>query len=228
EAVNGAEVLEKLTQQDFDIILMDVQMPVMDGLEATKKIRNEFDEPKRRIPIIALTASVIRSDIDKCRAVGMDDYVPKPFSEEELFRTISKLTGKELRFTLKSDSKTGNETVRPNVDLTYLRNFCKNDHLKMKKYIDLFLNRAPKLNTALETELAENNFEEIASQAHGFKVSLMMMGMEDAKQIALKLEADCRLATKDVENIRLNTLELIRRISEAINELKQNISNFTV
>lgn len=228
EAVNGAEVLEKLIQQDFDIILMDVQMPVMDGLEATKKIRNEFDEPKRRIPIIALTASVIRSDIDKCRAVGMDDYVPKPFSEEELFRTISKLTGKELRFTLKSDSKTGNETVRPNVDLTYLRNFCKNDHLKMKKYIDLFLNRAPKLNTALETELAENNFEEIASQAHGFKVSLMMMGMEDAKQIALKLEADCRLATKDVENIRLNTLELIRRISEAINELKQNISNFTV
>jgi len=228
EAVNGIEVLEKLAQQDFDIILMDVQMPVMDGLEATKKIRNEFDESKRRIPIIALTASVIRSDIDKCRAAGMNDYVPKPFSEEELFRTIAKLTGKELSFTRKSDSKTRNETVRSNVDLTYLRNFCEGDHLKMKKYIELFLNRAPKLKTALETGLAENNFEEIASQAHGFKVSLMMMGMEDAKQIALKLEADCRLETKDNENIRLNTLELIRRISEATNELKQNISNFTV
>src|SRR5690606_23394059 len=101
-------------------------------------------------------------------------------------------------------------------------------HLKMKKYIELFLNRAPKLKTVLETGLAENNFEEIASQAHAFKVSLMMMGMEDAKQIALKLEADCRLETKDNENIRLNTLELIRKISEATNELKQIISTFTV
>ncbi|MEO5570758.1 MAG: ATP-binding protein, partial [Bacteroidia bacterium] len=80
EAHNGMEAVEWLSKKDFDVVLMDVQMPVMDGYEATRQIRNPQSAIRNhKIPVIALTASVVRSDLDKCRAAGMNDYVPKPF-----------------------------------------------------------------------------------------------------------------------------------------------------
>src|SRR5690606_22969219 len=135
---NGQDALDKLKEQDFDIVLMDVQMPVMDGLEATRKIRNEFTGPKKDIPVVALTASVIRSDLDKCREAGMNDYVPKPFKIEELIKTIANLTDRELKFI---QTKKAEPTTTPtisksqNTDLTYLKEFCEGNQEKMKKYI---------------------------------------------------------------------------------------------
>ncbi|MBL0071706.1 MAG: response regulator [Bacteroidetes bacterium] len=85
EAANGQEAVALLSEKDFDIVLMDVQMPVMDGYEATRVIRDLQSMARNHtIPILALTASVIRSDLDKCRAAGMNDYVPKTFQD---FRT---------------------------------------------------------------------------------------------------------------------------------------------
>ncbi|MCV5949919.1 response regulator, partial [Escherichia coli] len=80
-AVNGQEAVEKFQQNQYSLILMDCMMPVMDGFEATQIIRQIEVKEKRasRIPIIALTASVVDDDIQKCFDVGMDDYVPKPF-----------------------------------------------------------------------------------------------------------------------------------------------------
>src|SRR5688572_20715719 len=98
EAIHGADALEKLSQQKFDVILMDIQMPVMDGYEATRTIRRDFPNPINTIPVIALTASVIRSDLDKCRQAGMTDYVSKPFRVSQLLTTIAKVTGRELRY----------------------------------------------------------------------------------------------------------------------------------
>ena len=86
EAVNGLEALELLKNETFDLILMDIQMPEMDGVEATKIIRNEL---KITIPIIALTANVFKQDIDSYLAVGMNDFIIKPFEEENFFEKIS-------------------------------------------------------------------------------------------------------------------------------------------
>jgi CheY-like chemotaxis protein len=84
-AENGKVAIEQLQHNTFDMILMDVHMPEMDGYEATKFIRNEL---KIKIPIIALTASVIRGDLDKCTAAGMDGYIPKPFKRAELLAEL--------------------------------------------------------------------------------------------------------------------------------------------
>jgi len=84
EAQNGSEVLEKLRADDYDVILMDVQMPVIDGLEATRIIRKDFSSPKKEAIILALTASVIRSDLEACSNAGMNGYIPKPFTVEDL------------------------------------------------------------------------------------------------------------------------------------------------
>ena len=87
-ANDGKEAIDLLEKQDFDLILMDVQMPGMDGFEATQYIRENFPSPKKDVPIVALTASVLRSDLDKCRQSGMNSYISKPFKASQLIKGI--------------------------------------------------------------------------------------------------------------------------------------------
>jgi signal transduction histidine kinase/CheY-like chemotaxis protein len=93
-AVNGLEALEILHHTHYDLVLMDVQMPVMDGLEATRKIRMEMG---LSIPVIAFTANAIKGEIDICLASGMNDYISKPFEEDKLIRTLTHWLGKRQR-----------------------------------------------------------------------------------------------------------------------------------
>ncbi|MBF0467059.1 MAG: response regulator [Nitrospirae bacterium] len=91
--VNGREALDMLAQRPFDLVLMDIQMPVMDGLEATRHIRNTKDAKiNAGIPIIAVTAHASEEDVELCLATGMDDYISKPFAAEELCKLIEKHT----------------------------------------------------------------------------------------------------------------------------------------
>ena len=79
-AVDSAKkAIQILEEQPFDVVLMDVQMPEMNGFEATQHIRNKFNTPLNNIPIIALTASVLKTDVDRCKEAGMNGYIPKPF-----------------------------------------------------------------------------------------------------------------------------------------------------
>jgi CheY-like chemotaxis protein len=114
EAVNGMDVLEKLAADTYDMILMDIQMPELDGIEATKLIRacqkNEGSHPHhqellqkiqnnlsgRRLPIVAMTANAMADDRRKCIEAGMDSYIAKPFQPEELFGIIAMVTAKGL------------------------------------------------------------------------------------------------------------------------------------
>ena len=91
-AENGKIALEKLNKQSFDIILMDVKMPVMDGFQATKIIRNSIDENIKNIPILAVTASAVPEQLSKCKTAGMDDYITKPINESELVKKMFLMT----------------------------------------------------------------------------------------------------------------------------------------
>ena len=89
-AVNGEQALEKLQQTDYALVLMDCQMPVKDGYEATRDIRLQEKINKQHIPIVALTANALSQDREKCLSVGMDDFISKPFSIQELNRVLGK------------------------------------------------------------------------------------------------------------------------------------------
>jgi CheY-like chemotaxis protein len=91
-ASNGEEVLALLVRETFDAILMDVQMPVMDGLMATRKIREQEVATKPRLPIIALTARAMEEDESMCIEAGMDAYLSKPLGSDDLLRTLDELT----------------------------------------------------------------------------------------------------------------------------------------
>lgn len=87
-AENGIMALEKLKKQNFDIVLMDIQLPEMDGYEATRQIRNTLPSPKNNIPIMAMTAHAMSGEEEKCRAVGMNGYISKPFDQKVLYSRI--------------------------------------------------------------------------------------------------------------------------------------------
>ncbi|MDX9854265.1 MAG: response regulator [Tenuifilaceae bacterium] len=91
EAQNGKEAIDKLSQQEFDAILMDIEMPVMNGLETTKYIRNNFTAPKNKIPIIALTAHNPATFFDDFKDAGFDQLMTKPYSVDKVLRLIEEV-----------------------------------------------------------------------------------------------------------------------------------------
>lgn len=92
-AQNGQRALEALGQRDFDVVLMDVQMPIMDGFQATQAIRKLEDPKKACLPIIAFTAQALKGDAERCLGAGMDGYISKPVKGEELIELIERLAG---------------------------------------------------------------------------------------------------------------------------------------
>jgi CheY-like chemotaxis protein len=95
EAGDGEEAIRLVKQNEYDVVLMDIQMPVMNGLDATRYIRSNLPAPKNNIPIIALTASLLRHDFDKCLEAGMNSCVPKPFKAWQLIGALADVTGRK-------------------------------------------------------------------------------------------------------------------------------------
>ena len=89
-AENGQEAIDTLAEQEFDVVLMDMQMPVMDGYEATAAIRNREHQTGGHMPIVAMTAEALKGDRERCLAIGMDDYVAKPIVPAEMYRAIER------------------------------------------------------------------------------------------------------------------------------------------
>jgi CheY-like chemotaxis protein len=94
EVTNGVEAVEAFSQKEYDVILMDIQMPEMDGYQAADLIRNKF---KSNIPVIALTASALSGENNRCIELGMNDYISKPFEESELVKKIQLWTQMDRR-----------------------------------------------------------------------------------------------------------------------------------
>ena len=193
-ASNGHEAIELLKVHEFDIVMMDVQMPEMNGFEATTFIRTNLFSLKKDIPIIALTASVLRTDLDKCRQAGMNSYIPKPFSASQLILGIAEVLDIKVR-TLENSGE-AKETASSDhgmvTNMSYLNTFCEGDREKMQKYVSMFLQSTPVLLEKLNAALSADDFEEVANQLHGFKTKFIMMGMKSTGNLSLLLEQKCR------------------------------------
>ncbi len=224
EAEDGQAAIDLVRKMRFDVILMDIQMPGMNGFDATRYIRSNFNSPAKDTPIIALTASVLRTDLDKCKQAGMDSYVPKPFKAQQLITGIAQVLGIQLKVSKKANEKGGtNPRVDRDLDnitdMTYLQRFCEGDEVKMKKYVGMFTSTAPALIERIRTALDKNDLEDLAGQVHAFKTKWIMMGMTITKDLALELERQCR-ENEDPKGITKNAELLIQHIEKALVELE--------
>jgi|LGOV01.1.fsa_nt_gb signal transduction histidine kinase/DNA-binding response OmpR family regulator len=161
-ASNGKEAVEKMKNGAFDAVLMDIQMPVMDGYEATKIIREEL---KLKVPIIAMTANVMASDIDKCIEVGMVDHIGKPINIEEFYEVLLKQLNGEIkleRVVTKESSKIILDKEKA------VKNLGKSNEL-WKKTATKFYAKYDTMCEQIEQMVKENNFDGLLNYIHTLK-----------------------------------------------------------
>ena len=176
-ADNGASAIEKIKANDFDIILMDMEMPVMNGYQATTVIRQQL---KNNIPIIALTAHVLPGEREKCMAHGMNDYVAKPINPDLLFESIYNLTnGNKTMATAATAMKFSASVVLPdkvcNVD--YLVNATRGNKKIIDDIVTVFFKETKKELVFLHDAIEQTNYTDISDISHKIKSAFSILGI---------------------------------------------------
>ncbi len=227
-ASNGQEAIGKVKNKKYDLILMDMQMPVMDGLTATRIIRGELDIST---PIIALTAFATKEAIDKALDAGMNGYLTKPFEEETLFSQLLSVFGIQpqyisgMEIPLKTTSSaTGSRYLQ--YDLAQLSELFDNDTSEIIDLIEKFVEYTPEYSSALFTAFEQNDIEKVAKAAHKIKSSLELLASRNLRsniilihEYASKKE-NLEKLPKLIKYYRENIPVLLRQLSEKVLEMK--------
>jgi CheY-like chemotaxis protein len=215
-AENGVVALEKIRGHDFDLILMDIQMPVMDGFETTKAIR-QGDQKKSKVPIIALTANATQRDFEKCIATGMNDCITKPFTQDDLFKTLTKYLGKKLTIKKKITPQEVKPVDAP-IDLAYLKKVSNNNQEFIQEIVNTFLGTIPTTISDINLLVQEKNWVQLGKVIHKIKPTVTLMGIHHIKDKIQQLEHE----TKDGYNEELMTnlsKEVSHHLTRAVDSL---------
>jgi len=217
-ADNGKIAIEKLQTTVYDIVLMDLQMPEMNGFEATSYIRNTLNS---NIPIIALTADVTTVDLAKCRAVGMNDYIAKPVDERVLYNKIISLVKKTVPTNDNKDSiKTHGERIKC-TDMDYLARRTKSNPTLMMEMISLYLEQTPQLISAMKQGLHDKDWNCLYLAVHKMIPSFAIMGIStDFENIAKKVQ-EFATTQKQSEEIPELVMQLEHICEQACEELEE-------
>jgi PAS domain S-box-containing protein len=169
-AQNGQEAINLIQDQDFDLVLMDVQMPIVDGLEATKYIREEL---KLTIPIIGLSANAMREEVEICKQAGMNDYLVKPYSERALVEVMKRWN---------TDEKTAAPlqvefTSEKELDLSMLKQYVGKDIHVLKDVVSGYLTHLPPQLDRLELALVGADILALRHELHQLKASMEIIGV---------------------------------------------------
>ena len=173
-ADNGRIAIKKLQNKNYDIILMDLQMPEMNGFEATEYIRHTL---KSNIPIIALTADVTTVDLAKCKAVGMNDYITKPVDERLLYNKIVGLVKKNTPTPAIQSSGVEQGVKVKYTNLNYLMQRTKSNPTLMMEMIKAYLEQTPSLINAMKKSYQEQDWDTLHAAVHKMLPSFSIMGM---------------------------------------------------
>ncbi|MCD6019726.1 MAG: hybrid sensor histidine kinase/response regulator [Bacteroidetes bacterium] len=223
-ASNGKIAIDKLQNNVYDIILMDLQMPEMNGFEATEHIRKIM---KSEVPIIALTADVTTVDLAKCKAVGMNDYIAKPIDERVLYTKMIGLVKRPIQSGIPEEKpKINIDLVMKYINMDYLKRRTKSNPVLMMEMIGMYLEQTPPLISSMKKSFSEQDWDKLHASVHKMIPSFSIMGIgveyenmakkvqdyaglqrdsESVSDMVLQLESVCNLACKELE-IEYNTI----------------------
>ena len=195
-ADRGAKAISLLRVNKYDLILMDIQMPEMNGMEATKIIRNEL---KNDTPIIAMTASAMRGEKEKCINGGMNDYISKPFEPEVLNQKIN-------YYILKT--KKPKEKI---INIQYLKKIVSDDMDFAKEILEIYISKTPPILEEIDQLIDTAQYESLYTEIHNLKNSIGLLGATDLYALLVEIEADLYKY-----NPSADTLALIKKIKNTI------------
>lgn len=227
-AENGKIAVEKLKVKDYDIILMDLQMPEMNGFEATEYIRHEMNSD---IPIIALTADVTTVDLAKCKEVGMNDYIAKPVDERLLYTKIINLIKKPLTLDRSSDVDSAGSKPHKCIDLNYLNQRTKSNPELMMEMITLYIEQTPPLISSMKQSMKEKDWTALYSAVHKIIPSFAIMGIShDFENMAKKVQeyASTQKQTDVIPDLVLQIEHICMQACEELRNEYNTIKNHRI
>ena len=228
---NGAEAVKALETLPYDLVLMDVQMPEMNGLEATQRIRDPQSAVRNhRIPIIAMTAYALQGDRESCLKAGMNDYVPKPVDPQALVAALEKWLPRETATTQppgKSEITPPLSAQKPEApvfDKAGMMARLMDDEDLARTVIEAFLDDVPTQIDALRGYLETGNATNAERQAHTIKGASANLGGEVLRAVAFEMEKAARTGNLEYITTHLPELEnQFTRLKEAMNEFEKNL-----
>jgi PAS domain S-box-containing protein len=220
---NGRAALQALKKRSFDLVLMDVQMPEMDGFAATTAIREAERITGEHLPIVAMTARAMKGDREACLAAGMDGYLSKPLNSKQLFEMIEKVLAGRLPHGAKADSfACDNEVLFANeglkssspspaekstvIDFDALLERVEHDGTLMAEMIEMYLQTAPQLLVEIEAGVQRRQPEIVEKAAHALKGALRNLSALPGAEVAERLETDSREGALDAADRDLEVL----------------------
>jgi CheY-like chemotaxis protein len=231
-ADNGKEALNALWNKTFDAVLMDIQMPEMDGYEATRRIRKDLNMPN--LPIIAMTAHAMRGDEEKCLRAGMNGYIPKPINQNVMFHTLWKAIGPSRRKSAAEKPKPAGfqepETATvetavlpdrlPGINIEETLANLNIDQTTFKRILQGFYRNNRETIDNMKAALEQENWDELRQIAHSLKGSAANIGAESLQKAAKSLE----IAAAD-ETLRPPSPSIMETLESAMNEVLQSLTS---
>lgn len=210
-AINGKDAIEKFAQKKYDLVLMDIEMPEMNGYETTFIIRDDY---KSDVPIIAMTANAMAGEKDKCLKVGMNDYIAKPIKSDILFEKMYKAA-----FEKDIDVK------KKYIDLEFLVTSMHGKKNAIRETIDIFIEQMPRDVLLIHGAVDKEDYLSIKHYAHKMKSAASLMGISKMQDTLSELEF---LAAEGKDMVKIHTLYLALNLlsEQAINELRKERLNY--
>jgi PAS domain S-box-containing protein len=220
-ADNGRLAVEKLQNKSYDIILMDLQMPEMNGFEATVHIRKVL---KLDLPIIALTADVTTVDLAKCRSVGMNDYIAKPVDERLLYTKMLGLVKQAEDMRALPIAGIAERTNAKCVDLSFLNRRTKSNPALMMELISLYLKQTPPLISTMKQSYQDKDMKTLYGAVHKIVPSFSIMGMDAAFENMAKKVQEYASGRQKPEGIDELVQKLETVCKQACTELQEELN----
>jgi CheY-like chemotaxis protein len=224
-AANGKEAVEKVEKNSYDLVLMDIQMPEMDGMQATESIRQLKDAAKASTLIVAVTASLLSGDGDRYLQKGMNDYLPKPLDEQRLFQLVSKnlLDGPDPVSMVEPLRNETTESIPTEklYDLTMIHGLSGGDEAFIRQMVELFIDTMPASTEELQTTLDKKQWEAMGKLAHKLKSTTGSMGMDSIKEEVRAVEQNCK-KNENLEETPVLVKKVILVINQTVAQLKKD------
>jgi two-component system, sensor histidine kinase and response regulator len=216
-AANGKKALEALEKDRYDVVLMDVQMPEMNGWEATRAIREKERVAGGRIPIIAMTAHAMKGDDERCYAAGMDDYLTKPIRTEELMAVLEKVGARKLAREVRMDSETSGKNGQ-SLDMAAALDRLGGDRELYYELVDVFKTEYPGIEAEMRHAIEGSDARALERSAHTLKGSSANLGAVGVSDTSLELEKMAR--SGDLQGVGEQFKHLQQEVERLYSELE--------
>lgn len=226
-ANNGSEAVRMVEEGEYDLVLMDIQMPEMDGMEATRRIRQMGNKVKAATPIIALTANALKGDSEKYMAAGMNDYLSKPFDEPKLFLVIEKNLGSGLRTEKAADQQpmeaASTFSLQKLYNLSTVEAISGGDQEFIKRMLVLFLETMPVSLNEMKAHMEQQQWDPLSKIAHKIKSTVDSMGIAAVKEDIRTIEWNAK-KNENLDQLPALVAKVVNIVELCMDQLRKDFS----